>query len=419
MTVDSLISSLVCAGLVPCLAHFFCLSLASFAVTLFSLTVATSLQLNTMFHLSSLGLLLLCTQSSLVEGLSIPTHKGINKCRTTRSKRNDEISTNSCTLLSPFQNSMHRREILNLNVNMLVSWLVLRSQGATASTIDSESSITIDQTLIKRKVKKPFAPPEALLPATRVKLLIDQSILLVEELMSLQKDNRINENSSKREQEIIWALKQYLLLPTTYTVPLNVSTNQISKKKSVNMNSFSNSKLYDEAYNQILKSVPPQDIPYVSLVKLGEEREISILRSRQRSLERQNPVREAFNIYTRQLQFDTEYYILNTSAEEKKKMIRNDTLPDIKSVIVSDLDLRDLVRNQVLDAVDDSKAELIYQMKQMEENRIFDGSELKKSLLQAQTMMNHWFSFISDGDVAVAIANVSKEMLSYNQISNN
>lgn len=45
-------------------------------------------------------------------------------------------------------------------------------------------------------------------------------------------------------------------------------------------------------------------------------------------------------------------------------MIRNDSLPGIKSVIISDLDLRDLVRNRVLDyAWDDVKFELQYQVK--------------------------------------------------------
>ncbi len=91
-------------------------------------------------------------------------------------------------------------------------------------------------------------------------------------------------------------------------------------------------------------------------------------------------------------------------------MIRNDALPDIKSVIVSDLDLRDLVRNQVLDAVDDSKAELMYQMKQYDDTGIFDGSELKICLLRAQDMINQWFDFISSNDVAVAIETVAKEM---------
>ena len=37
-------------------------------------------------------------------------------------------------------------------------------------------------------------------------------------------------------------------------------------------------------------------------------------------------------------------------------MIRNDALPSVQSVIVSDLDLRDLCRNQVLDSWDEAQA---------------------------------------------------------------
>ena len=133
-------------------------------------------------------------------------------------------------------------------------------------------------------------------------------------------------------------------------------------------------------------------------------------KSRQRKLEKLNGIREAFNYYTRQLQFDTEYYVLNASAEDKKRMIRNDALPDIKSVIVSDLDMRDLVRNQVLDAYDDVKFELQYQVKNYESGADFDWYEMKTVLSHARSECDRWFSFIAIDDVEKAIEIVSQEL---------
>lgn len=64
----------------------------------------------------------------------------------------------------------------------------------------------------------------------------------------------------------------------------------------------------------------------------------------------------AFNYYTRQLSFADEY-VLTASKEERKQLIRNDNLPSLTAVITSDLDRRDLYRNQFLTAIDDASAE--------------------------------------------------------------
>jgi hypothetical protein len=58
------------------------------------------------------------------------------------------------------------------------------------------------------------------------------------------------------------------------------------------------------------------------------------------------------NYYTQQLEFDGDRYLLTSSKEDKKRMIRNDQLPTLTVVITSDLDLRDLYRNQFLTAME-------------------------------------------------------------------
>jgi len=352
---------------------------------------------------------------NLADGFCLPHREGKEIFKIDLIKPSIEIEESRTTASS----SQTRRQILKSQIVTILTVSCLTTQAASAATVDSytESDSKSELTPVidpkRRQPQKPFAPPAALLPATRVKLLIDHSLILLENLLDNQ-NSSINESEKKqKQQDIIMSLQRNLLLQQTYMFPLNrVSKNE---KGQVNDTSLkSNSKLYDDTYNNIIKSASPQDIPYLLLVKAGEQREFNILQQRQKYLEKQNAIREAFNFYTRQLQFDTEFYVLNASPAEKKKMIRNDALPDIKSVIVSDLDLRDLVRNQVLDAADDAKAELLYQMKQYDDSGIFDGSELKKCLLRAQNMINQWFDFIPVNDVAMAVESVSKEMADRN-----
>ena len=86
-------------------------------------------------------------------------------------------------------------------------------------------------------------------------------------------------------------------------------------------------------------------------------------------------------------------------------MIREDKIPDVKSVIASDMGLRYLLRNDILTACDDARAELKYQMKQS----TVDGRDLLDLLLAAQKASNEWFDLIDDKDTLTAIDIVSRE----------
>ena len=284
------------------------------------------------------------------------------------------------------------------------------------------------------KPKKPFAPLSALLPATRVKMTIDDALIIADEIIAL--DDQLSSSSSSSSSKnnipqekiqkisqlqelIIQREKKGFMNPFNDTTKNNNSNNNIIFTKS--QMPISNSKLYDETYKDKLKNLPITDIPLTLLTQAGDKRQFSILQRRQRVLEKNNPIREALNFYTRQLKFDTEFYILNANAEEKKRMIRNDALPDIQSVIVSDLDLRDLVRNQILDAFDDVKAEFEYQLQNSMSkkdntknnlngiNNEFDAKELNVLLLRAQKECNQWFSFIDEKDIIQALDAVALE----------
>ena len=84
---------------------------------------------------------------------------------------------------------------------------------------------------------------------------------------------------------------------------------------------------------------------------------------------------------TRELTFG-EAYILTAPREERKKMIRNEQLPTVSAVIVSDLDRRDLCRNQFLTVMDDAIAESVYQKKKVNVEEV-DGTDLVYLVTQA------------------------------------
>jgi len=88
-------------------------------------------------------------------------------------------------------------------------------------------------------------------------------------------------------------------------------------------------------------------------------------------------------------------------------MIRDDKIPDVKSVIASDMGLRYLLRNDLLTAFDDARAEVRYQMKQSSSS--IDGSDLLELLLTAQSALNKWFDLINKEDALAALDIVKKE----------
>ena len=91
-------------------------------------------------------------------------------------------------------------------------------------------------------------------------------------------------------------------------------------------------------------------------------------------------------------------------------MIREDKIPDVKSVIASDMGLRYLLRNDILTACDDARAELRYQMKQSDTNAAdIDGSDLIELLQTAQSACNKWFDLIDEKDTLTALDIVQKE----------
>ena len=203
-----------------------------------------------------------------------------------------------------------------------------------AHTIDSQNET-------QQVRRKPWAPLEALLPATRVRILIQKSLQYAMELdTSLQQDpieiSKLN--------EIFQNLSQILAPP--------LQNQDIKPNKSIQI---------------------------------------------------------AFDTYTSYLRYD-DTYTLNVSPPQKSKMIRQDLLPDVKQVIQSDLDLRDLYRNAVMSHVDDARAELRYliglwdaYLLKKERDDDLNAKELVTLLQDANSVCDDWFHLISEDDVNDAL----------------
>ena len=83
-------------------------------------------------------------------------------------------------------------------------------------------------------------------------------------------------------------------------------------------------------------------------------------------------------------------------------MIRNDELPSLTAVITSDLDLRDLYRNQFLTSIEDSKAEVAYQVKQIPED--IDRADSVQLMADAHNACQKWFDLIPMVDIDEALS---------------
>lgn len=148
----------------------------------------------------------------------------------------------------------------------------------------------------------------------------------------------------------------------------------------------------------------PYDRINTVIQQWGDKRQFQILRSRQRQLERSNGIRAALNAYTNNLVFGDAYQ-LNVQGDEKKNLVRQNALPDVNSVVVSDLDLRDLYRNEILQNMENAKAELKYQLQTGD----IDIGEISGYLQKAQTACSQWFGFIPADDVDAAFQYVMEE----------
>ena len=119
-------------------------------------------------------------------------------------------------------------------------------------------------------------------------------------------------------------------------------------------------------------------------------------------------VRAAMNVYTDNLQYGQDPQYTVTDDTWKRQYIRaNNGLPDVKSVVAADLDVRDLYRNQVQQLLDDAAAELYLVASAWASSESLSTpdnlQELQAILQQAAQAFDLWLDRIADDDVQQAL----------------
>lgn len=272
---------------------------------------------------------------------------------------------------------------------------------ATAATAAGETSLQSSETIIGASGNsvKPYAPTSALLPATRCKLWLDNAQEITTNLATADTKQTQFEHLQKLDD----VLQNRPLLfrgekPLTRTPSSAMAQITVSVSGANKLDSRNNRRDLNTNFGTQLAAI---------LNQADVERQWGMLQYSESQRERSNELRAALNYYTQQLEFDGDRYLLTASKEDRKRMIRNDQLPTLTAVITSDLDLRDLYRNQFLTAIEDAKAEAAYQVKQSPESvEIDDVVDLMK---QASTAFGNWFDLIDSTDVREAIEAVRSE----------
>ena len=242
-------------------------------------------------------------------------------------------------------------------------------------------------------------PVELLRPATRVRMYIDSAIEMCRDI----KKSATEENLTKRDiREKYQPLAEYFLPERSFIMPdeVKLSRTYLEIDTTTPWQAARLQERVERGKERGIDYTTPYDKVNTAIQQWGDRRQFELLRNRQLNLEKKNEIRAAFNAYTNNIIF-SDSYKLNVDGESKKALVRNDALPDVNAVVVSDLDLRDLYRNQILQNIDDAKSELTYQMKKANDDEI-DVDEILNYLLATQSACNEWFSFIPADDVDAA-----------------
>jgi hypothetical protein len=244
------------------------------------------------------------------------------------------------------------------------------------------------------------APIECLLPATRVKLYIDEMVSLCTALLvSTSTDNDLNASA-------LDGLEKLLFDPPVFIKTTEESITQTYRKNKTQIawNNARRSEREQRGAELGIDYTKPYDKFNTAIQEWGERRQFQTLRKRQLQRDSEIPMRAALNAYTNNLVFGDGYQ-LNVQGAERKSLVRQNALPNVNAVVVSDLDLRDLIRNQILQNMEDADFELKYQMQQPN----LEAQEVLNYLTEAQKSCDEWFRFIPEEDVKNAMTIVSSE----------
>ena len=297
----------------------------------------------------------------------------------------------------------------------------------------SPASVAAADDLSLAKPMSPSTSVEYLLPAARVRMYVYQLVSMIEDIDRLQQqqdkagisavDDPMISNSSglsTKKSESVAQLDALLVSsPPTFITQKDPTVTRNNKDNGSGGNNYGKfgdipfvgelgvlQQKQQERREQHIEVGVASWFEFGNLV--GERRQWQQLQRAEQQRENNNTLRKALNIYTTNLNFSTTTYAWLGSNDEKRQRIRNDNLPTPTEVIRSELDARDLYRNQLQTAMDDLVAEWSYQRRQNNTSTI-DTVELLTIIHQAQTAIDNWFGFIPKQEVQLALTMIQRE----------
>ena len=320
-----------------------------------------------------------------------------------------------------------RRCFLNSSITSSCASLLLLPPSAIAKEEDNDS-VTIlknsynndDPLYLARPMgannnnsnskSRPSADIQYLVPATRVGVYIYQLLSIAEQL-SQSNSNGIN----NKEEDLLQQFDTLLLSPPSFITPNDPTVTRSDPYNNlpplIGEFTIQQQKQNERKQQQLSVGFAPQLFEVGNLI--GERRQWSRLIRIEQSQENASEIRRALNIYTTNLNFNPNQYVYSGTTEEKKRLIREDRLPSVTEVIRSDLDARDLYRNEVQTKLEDVRAEYLYQVKMSGDGKEeMDWSELLGLLRDGKRALDEWFGFIPDEDVRLALEVVKNEQKS-------
>ena len=242
-----------------------------------------------------------------------------SKCKSNRSYDVRLSMTKDANSYNSFKDNVcfTRKNVIRNIVQSSSLYIASTVHASAVQAIGDDNDNSTLEPSSANNILRPRAPVKALIPVTKVRLALRKALLLSKEIQK-------TDSSSDKAWEMRSELKQILFEKQDYAPP---------KELNIKLPSTS---IYDKTYVDQLSKMSPGDALLALPVQLGERDTAARLKRRQNRMGEKDPIRGAFNYYTSQLQFDTETYLLNATGEERKRLIRDKGLPDIKSVIVSD-----------------------------------------------------------------------------------
>lgn len=298
----------------------------------------------------------------------------------------------------PTAETTTRRAFLSRSVGYVAVAAIITGLPAAAPA-DEGASAAADGSEDYDRGGRPFAPTQALLPATRLKLWVEDVHALTQEAKGI-------EDATARLEAVRRADEKLSSPPELFRGEKMEKRTAFSSTAQLTTGISSANKDQYQLNRRGLTNIG--DKVTAALNQADVERQWGMLQYAESKREEGSEMRSAFNFYSRQLTFG-ERYVLTASPEDRKRMIRNDELPTLTAVIASDLDRRDLYRNDFLTAIEDAKAEAAYQARQSAGD--VDVAELVDLVSRARSACDDWFSLIAPRDVEDAVKAVESERI--------